>query len=212
MLRELQGYLGQAQSPSSTLPPRSILEELMADASAFPVACMRPHAARALQRMHVTQALRVCSQAPSPALAAFIQNGGDKLDASGPLVASELQDRYLMIQNCAKTAVNLSIDMAESSSRMSRTATQQHETEAQHGSPLLADEEPYSAALLEEEGDLAPGMMAAAGSRSPGPDPGVQPNFHEIALMMAAVLAGVEKESEAMVGAERSDTGLPLSS
>jgi hypothetical protein len=33
VLQELQGFLAQAQAPSSSLPPRNILEELMADAS-----------------------------------------------------------------------------------------------------------------------------------------------------------------------------------
>lgn len=64
-------------------------------------------------------------QAPSPALAAFIKSSRLQQSSfiSGDRVAFELQDNYVILQNCAREALDLSVQLLEEAHAQSESAT-----------------------------------------------------------------------------------------
>ena len=144
-------------------------------------------------------------QAPSPALAAFIKSSRLQQSSfiSGDRVAFELQDNYVILQNCAREALDLSKQLleeahvqSESAMRMPRRGFDSAYTSASASEVLIEPDDKI--------GDNSPSTSATIGPSGSSGSAVASSRSHtlsqlELALMMTSMAEAVEEETKMMV-------------
>jgi hypothetical protein len=141
-------------------------------------------------------------QAPSSSLSSYIQSGrlqSERGAISGGRVAFELQDNYVILQNCAREAVDLSERLAQEAHAWSESSVTTPRDPISYRMMSEVSQRSESGAVAGFSGAVETLLSPLTTDATISPADNQSPSDLELALMMTSMAEAVKAETKMMV-------------